>query len=163
MARGNIEVWQIMWDIRSARRGAPRAMPDVYRRLAVALRSSELTEEEREFVALRLEAVAAAAPGSGDASTNARHARAVCKALLLSRGRTKKTPHEAETDKLTRALAMLEKVKTGMSKKDAAEALAGVDEKGGDTRPFTEAFDEYVNAFNEIELEGGPDPRLTRG
>lgn len=159
--RGNMEVDQIKWWIRSAKMGHPNEMATVYRWLAAALRAGTITDEEIEFIAARLVAVADAVPAGGIGDDKAAKT-AVCHALLIARGRAKKTRYDAETDSFRRAYAMKELIDAGLDHEAASEKLATDAGVGADPRPFLKSWNEYESGF-DLDGDGhdaGGDPRL---
>lgn len=158
-----LEEIQITWEIRAARMGEPQWMATVYRKLARAMRAGELSTEEIEFIAGRLEAVADAVPSEGIKKDDKASRTRVCHALLLLRGRAGKTSaHESETLAFERAVAMRDLIDRGMSPTCAADQLAGELEQAIHARPFLEAWAKYAPCFGEAgePLDGGEDPRL---
>ena len=157
MARGNLEAAVIRMAIDEAGMGDPSGMPEVYRRFACALRARELTQFETEFLASALEKVADACPASGAASTDERAARMVCAALLLQRGKGRKTKAEAERDAFARARDMHSLVQSGMSRQAAAGELAQRTDATGEgigTESFLDAYREWEDKFLIAENQG---------
>lgn len=136
-------------------------MPGAYRLLAQALRNGELTPEEREFLAQRLDAMADAVPDGG-IGDNPAAKTAVCHALLLARGRAGKTSaYESETLSFQRAFAMKGLIDRGIEPRDAANQLAPDVKEGFDPRAFLEAWNKWAPGF-DCDAQGvdlGPDPR----